>query len=557
MRGWWLVLILVASHAEAARLSGPAQKGCGTTRGGGADSLWSHRERMERRGPVALAVADGDAFDVGQIAVLRDRGDLALLRNPLDLQNAALRFTPGQDGYTVSRLALPLEPDAGTPVRLGDDASTPVALGFSFPFFGRNYTDAFLNSDGNLTFGQKDDASTERSLGRLVDGAPRIAPLFSDLDPSDSGTVSTFATSDHFTVSWRAVPRFGETDRNTFQMVLWIDGRIDFVYAEVTADVEGVVGVAPGGGRNGLTAVDMSNAAALTGAGALAESFRGENQIDTVAVSRRFFATHPDQYQQLVVFSSETLVEENVIAYQITVKQTETGTGGDRMDLTAAYGSRGTLESFVMMDELAKYPDDLNQAFVGEDSTLAVLAHETGHRWLASARFRDGRDTSSELLGRDGVHWSFFFDTDGSFLEGNDIEPRGNAFRTVGSSLRYSALDQYLMGLRTEREVPPFFFVRPSGTTSTTADRAPRTGVTINGTRKDVTIQDVIAAIGPRQPAGAPWTVPFRQAYVYVAVGDDPAEAAALQKIDRIRAAFPPYFLAATEGRGAVDTRLD
>ena len=41
-----------------------------------------------------------------------------------------------------------------------------------------------MNSDGNLTFGAAEFASSERSLGRLTAGPPRIAPLFDDLDPS-------------------------------------------------------------------------------------------------------------------------------------------------------------------------------------------------------------------------------------------------------------------------------------------------------------------------------------------------------------------------------------
>ena len=36
------------------------------------------------------------------------------------------------------------------------------------------------------------------------------------------------------------------------------------------------------------------------------------------------------------------------------------------------------------------------------------------------------------LLGRDDVHWSFFFDSDASHLEGNDLEDVGDgSFRSV------------------------------------------------------------------------------------------------------------------------------
>jgi hypothetical protein len=244
-------------------------------------------------------------------------------------------------------------------------------------------------------------------------------------------------------------------------------------------------------------------------------------------------------------------------AYEQTVKNRDAGIGAAITDFSAEYGSGGRLESFVHMDAISKYPDDLNRRFLGEDSTLSVLAHEVGHRWLAQARFQDGGSASSELLGRDQVHWSFFLDTDGSFLEGNDIDDLGGgSFRTAGAGLRYSPLDQYLMGLRDASEVPPFFFARSPSGTNTDPGRDPRTGVAFTGTRKDVSIADVVAALGPRSPAPAPGAAPFRQAFVYVAV-DGPADPAALEKVERIRAAFPGVFAQGTEGRGSVDPRLN
>jgi hypothetical protein len=144
----------------------------------------------------------------------------------------------------------------------------------------------------------------------------------------------------------------------------------------------------------------------------------------------------------------------------------------------------------------------------------------------------------------------------GSHLEGNDIEDLGaGRFRTRASSVRYSALDQYLMGLRAPSEVPPFFVVRNPIATNNDPARDPRAGESFDGTRKDVTIEDVLAALGPREPAATGWSTPFRQAFIYVAVGG-PAEPAALARVERIRTAFPAFFAKSTDGRGAVDPRL-
>jgi hypothetical protein len=128
--------------------------------------------------------------------------------------------------------------------------------------------------------------------------------------------------------------------------------------------------------------------------------------------------------------------------------------------------------------------------------------------------------------------------------------------RSVGASLRYSALDQYLMGLRDVSEVPPTFVVRnPTGTTDTDPGRQPQTGVVFSGTRKDVAIGDIVAAIGERNP-GKAWTQPFREVFAYVSVGG-PADPQNIAKVQRIREEWPACFAQSTEGRGSVDPSLD
>jgi hypothetical protein len=112
------------------------------------------------------------------------------------------------------------------------------------------------------------------------------------------------------------------------------------------------------------------------------------------------------------------------------------------------------------------------------------------------------------------------------------------------------------MGLRDASEVPPLFLVRGPSGTDTDPARDPRTGVVFTGTRKDVAVADIVAALGTRRPAPGPWAAPFRQAFVYVSVGGS-ADPAAVEKVERIRAAFPAFFAAGVEGRGAVDPTLN
>ncbi len=147
---------------------------------------------------------------------------------------------------------------------------------------------------------------------------------------------------------------------------------------------------------------------------------------------------------------------------------------------------------------------------------------------------------SGDLLGRDAAHWSFFFDSDASVLEGNDIEDLGGgSFRTVAAVERYSLLDQYAMGLVDHSQVPPFFYVQPTSLTGRrTAASEPEVGVTFSGTRRDVRIEDVIAVVGPRVPSAAESPRVYRQAFVYVVSAGRTVETTAIAKLDRIRVAW-------------------
>src|SRR5262249_5769226 len=160
------------------------------------------------------------------------------------------------------------------------------------------------------------------------------------------------------------------------------------------------------------------------------------------------------------------------------------------------YGSLGRLSAFVFMFGQNQYPDDPNRVFLGTNSTLSILGQEVGHRWGAFVHFRKAGARGNELMGRDDAHWSFFYNSLASHLEGNEWRDNGGgSFLSVGATSRYSPLDQYLMGLRSKDEVPPpFVITSPSGGQR---DTPPRLGVNLRGQRLDVSVDDVIAFEGP------------------------------------------------------------
>ena len=524
------------------------------------DQLWKHRLASSPPGLTA-PVQEATVQDVGNVSVVQDQGDVILRPNTFDLRGVGLRFTPDGAGYDVARIGAEFRPTLGNPLSLQDDDTTEAAVPFAFQFYGRSAARAFINSDGNVTFGAGDRASSARDVARLLTGPPRVAPFLADLDPTAGGRIFLRSAGEEFTVTWCEVRGFGLTDRATLQMTLLPGGTIEMKYAEEAMTLgEAVVGLSPG--RTGdFNPVDLSAASADGGSGAVGERFARDLELDFVALTRRFYASHPDIYDQLVIYSDIKLTRGGTFAFEFTVANEIRGIGLDVFDTAGDFGSAGRLRSVVMMDLITKYPDDPLQKFLGEDSTVSVLGQEVGHRWLAFMRFRDHNGRISDaLLGRDLAHWSFFFDSDASAMEGNDIEDLGGgSFRTVGAVSRYSRLDQYAMGLLRESDVRPFFYVEAPTNVQPArqAASAPQIGVTFRGTKRTVLLADVIAALGRRQPAAGTGSRVHRQAFLFIVAAGRTPNPAQIEKVDRIRRAWLDFFSQATDKRARAETRLN
>jgi hypothetical protein len=542
------------------------------------DALWLHREVEQARSTgsgqapstssgQARSTSSGQAAppvraaDIGEIAVVEDAGDLIAAPNALDLSGLGLRFeSNGAGGYDVRRIDGAFRTTLGSRMTLSDDDSVAVGVPFGFTFYSREQTAAFVNSDGNITFEEEDKASTERNVARLLTGPPRVSPFLSDLDPSaPGGRVFVHAAGDQYTVTWCSVRAFESQRTTTVQATLLPGGAIEFKYGPVVIVPDAIVGLSPGRTAS-FTPVNLSDSGPTPGgSAALGERFAERPVLDTVALTRAFYQSHPDNYDQLVIWTDAALVRD-AFAYEQTVANEVRGIGVPVFDLAREFGSGGRLRSMAVMDWLGKYPDDPGRKFLGENSTLSVLGQEVGHRWLAFMDFRDRTGQRSDLLlGRGLAHWSFFFDSDASVMEGNDIEDLGGgSFRTVAAVERYSLLDQYAMGLVPESAVTSFFYVENPTNQNPIRERddGPQVGVTFNGTRRDVLIQDVIAVHGPRQPSAANSPRVHRQAFVYLVGAGRQPESGHIDKLERIRREWEIFFVRATDGRMQADTRL-
>jgi hypothetical protein len=527
------------------------------------DALWLHRAHGRAAGGPRPALTPAPlAADVGDVAVVQDEGDLILPPNTFDLKSVGLRFTRnGSGGYDVRKIDATFRSTLGNPLALGDDDSAPVNVPFSFQFYGKPETAAFVNSDGNITFEEADKASTERNVARLLTGAPRVAPFLADLDPSTgAGKIFVHATSSEYTVTWCSVRGFDSTSTLTAQASLLPDGTIEFKYENVGLG-DAVVGLSPGH-TGDFKPVNLSDTGPTAGgASAVGERFAAKAELDTVAFAEKFYRSHEDNYDQLVLWTDTSVTTTGTFAYELTVANEVRGIGIDIYDVSRDFGSAGRLRSLVVMDALSKYPPTPTEKFLGENNTLSLLGQESGHRWLAFLEFIDHStgQRSDALLGRDLAHWSFFMDSEASVMEGNAIQDLGGGqFQTTAAVQRYSRLDQYAMGLIRDSDVPAFFYVdSPMNVTpSRTRESAPMVGVTFAGTRRTILINDVVEAMGRRVPLAADSPKTHRQAFIYLVSAGRTADSASVAKIDTIRRAWEPFFFQATDNRMTLITGL-
>jgi hypothetical protein len=186
---------------------------------------------------------------------------------------------------------------------------------------------------------------------------------------------------------------------------------------------------------------------------------------------------------------------------------------------------------------------------------LNILAHEMGHQWLAQAKYRTAAgDISSDLLGRDGSHWSYLLDSDASTMYGSDwVETQPGQFKAERVRTGYSPLDLYLMGFLGKDQVPPFSLLHSPGVDPSAL---PVEGAEINATAETVTIDQVISAMGARVPSSGNSQKEFRLAFVFLtAPGTQPSDED-LQAVEAVRQFFGAHFFALTRGIGLADTSL-
>ncbi|MDZ4695118.1 MAG: MYXO-CTERM sorting domain-containing protein [Deltaproteobacteria bacterium] len=327
------------------------------------------------------------------------------------------------------------------------------------------------------------------------------------------------------------------------------------IWAQTTA------GLGEGFVRVGGVAILPGDAATVSSDG----TGLGITRENLMEISRRFIRSYGDDYDQIAIFLGFTDRKSPMaLAYQMPIKNDVRGIGIGIFDSSSDFGSgSGRMQTMLNMKRINVY--GIEAATDPNDSLYPVWAQETAHRWLAYLKFRRTGDAANrdDLIGRDAAHWGRWVHTEASVMDGVNWQtnPDGT-FTPTERNKRFGLLDQYAMGLREASEVPPFFFL--DNFIDENGQAIEREMISISARRKykanrtDVTMQDVLRAMGPRSPASGGAASDLRMGVVFITPpGVAPAEIVGEAfLVDQTRAPWDGFYNTAGQGRGKVCTEL-
>ena len=167
-----------------------------------------------------------------------------------DLGDQLVRWSPNGNSvppfYQVCSESIsefPIDPLGGTVAMLGDDDSLSWPLGFAFPFAGGTVDEAFIGSNGYLTFGTA-DATADDTLWSFF-SLPRIAGYMADLRPDLGGQVLvSTGPAGSFVVTYVGVPLHDAPSANVnMQILLHPDGAVEIAWLGTGIPTSGVIGI--------------------------------------------------------------------------------------------------------------------------------------------------------------------------------------------------------------------------------------------------------------------------------------------------------------------------
>ena len=131
----------------------------------------------------------------------------------------------------------------GTTISMsGDDQNTgPHPIGFTFPYYGENYTTFRISTNGFISFTSSVSTYSNLQLPNASSSAPAagLAPFWDDLNFYGQNRASYYSDGSTLVITFNAVPRYGQTSTTsmTFQIILKSSGEILYQYNDLTGTI--------------------------------------------------------------------------------------------------------------------------------------------------------------------------------------------------------------------------------------------------------------------------------------------------------------------------------
>lgn len=275
-----------------------------------------------------------------------------------------------------------------------------------------------------------------------------------------------------------------------------------------------------------------------------------------------FYKKFDDDYQYLTVLLVKDL--GFFFAFYSPMANDVRGIGYDSMFSGEVFDtSANQLDGFIFMNYYGLWAES-------PDVGRYVFGQEFMHRWGSFTNIeKEGLDPDA-LLGRDTAHWSYYLHTPNSPMEGNTwLDNTDGTWTTENDGVStYSDLDLYLMGFAGPEEVGEQTLllvddaaaaaagVEP-GTTPTYLDRySGGSNVTLPATPMTFTVDDIIAAEGPRVPSVEDSPKEFRMAFLVLVLSEDTFGEEEITAIDGVRRTFEADWEEDVGFRADLDTTL-
>ena len=139
----------------------------------------------------------------------------------------------------------------GTNLALTDDSnSAALPLGFSFTYNGVTYTDICVCSNGYIWLGPVAGAADfSPTEAELLAQAPRICPMWTDLNPGAAGSGQVYydaSVPGVAKITWAGVFQYNTTNQNSVQVVIDASSSVTITYGPCTTAANPIVGASPG-----------------------------------------------------------------------------------------------------------------------------------------------------------------------------------------------------------------------------------------------------------------------------------------------------------------------